>query len=166
LEDGSQNTPSEQVNDAAADAEVELELANLNIATPVEEDEPPKAETPPMVTFADDLDEAATEVGSMVDNEPVVVAAIRPTTFQHSKQHTGLKNMSTGVNWCVTPTTKMEFDQEANDGFGSVKINRPIGVKAQLSPGDTESIDSRMSNGSNKTDQGHMDLKFYHNRLW
>jgi hypothetical protein len=140
-------------------------MANL-LVSPAILDEPKPVTPQHEVKFKDEIDmHDAVEV--IEEPAVFVAAAVRPTNFHHTKQHTGLKNVSTNVNWCVTPTAKMEFDQEQNDGFGSIKINRPIGVKATLSPnGDNESNDSRESNGSNKTDQGYLDLKFYHNRLW
>lgn len=83
---------------------------------------------------------------------------------RYTKQHTGLKNISFGVGAAVMPSGKMEFDQEENEGFGSVKINRPIG-KSGTRHDDTESV---YSNGSQQGGGagGHFDLKFYHNKLW
>lgn len=86
--------------------------------------------------------------------------------FQHTKQHTGLKNVSFNVGAAVTPTDKMEFNQEEPESFGVVKINRPIG-KMPTSADDTDAmsmISSAPSEGL--TDQGYVDLKFYHNKLW
>ncbi|XP_058456967.1 alpha-tubulin N-acetyltransferase [Malaya genurostris] len=88
---------------------------------------------------------------------------------RYTKQHTGMKNMSSGVGAAVTPSAKMEFDQEENEGFGSVKINRPIGkssTKNSLNDNDNESVHSKGSESSHLTEHGHFDLKFYHNRLW
>lgn len=81
-----------------------------------------------------------------------------------SKMHTGQKNISSNVFAAVSPGQKMEFDQVKNEGFGSVKINRPI-----RNPNDKHETDSVMSHDSQNsrlTDQGHFDLKYYHNRLW
>ncbi|XP_055687903.1 alpha-tubulin N-acetyltransferase isoform X2 [Lutzomyia longipalpis] len=93
----------------------------------------------------------------------------RPTHFQHNKQHTGLKNLSFNVGLAVTPTAKMEFDQENPESFGVVKIGRPIGG-VRGSPGtdvgDAASVISGGSGGSHGSDQGFLDLKFYHNKLW
>ncbi|KAL9702024.1 hypothetical protein quinque_005465 [Culex quinquefasciatus] len=90
--------------------------------------------------------------------------------IRYTKQHTGLKNMSSGVGAAVTPSAKMEFDQEENEGFGSVKINRPIGksnTRNSLHSGDdNESVHSKGSDSSHMTEHGHFDLKFYHNKLW
>ncbi|KXJ81657.1 hypothetical protein RP20_CCG018631 [Aedes albopictus] len=90
--------------------------------------------------------------------------------IRYTKQHTGLKNMSSGVGAAVMPSGKMEFDQEENEGFGSVKINRPIGksgTRNSLSgDNDNESVHSKGSDSSHLTDHGHFDLKFYHNKLW
>lgn len=87
-------------------------------------------------------------------------------TFHLSKQHTGMKNRSYGVGMAVTPSGKMEFDQEAREDFGVVKINRPIG-KQPLSPNANEETMSNVSSsGEGLTDQGYYDLKFYHNKLW
>ncbi|XP_073843518.1 alpha-tubulin acetylase isoform X1 [Musca autumnalis] len=91
-----------------------------------------------------------------------------PPTFQLSKQHTGMKNRSYGVGMAVTPTSKMEFDQESREDFGVVKINRPIG-KCALSPSGSHPADdviSTVSSGEGLTEQGYNDLKFYHNKLW
>lgn len=100
-----------------------------------------------------------------------VSATIRkPPTFQLSKQHTGMKNRSVGVGMAVTPSNKMEFDQEDREEFGVLKINRPIGHK--LSPETNqdqqplEDAVSTVSSTEGLTDQGYYDLKFYHNKLW
>ncbi|XP_050076224.1 alpha-tubulin N-acetyltransferase [Anopheles maculipalpis] len=86
---------------------------------------------------------------------------------RYTKQHTGLKNISFGVGAAVMPSGKMEFDQEENEGFGSVKINRPIGKSGTRGSlhDDNESV---YSNGSQPGggSGGHFDLKFYHNKLW
>lgn len=88
----------------------------------------------------------------------------KPTYFPLSKQHTGLKNISYNVGAAVSPTDKMEFDQEEPESFGVLKINRPIG---KTLPVDNTDAVSTMSNGSEGlTDQGYFDLKFYHNKLW
>ncbi|XP_053677670.1 alpha-tubulin N-acetyltransferase [Anopheles nili] len=88
----------------------------------------------------------------------------KPVRF--SKQHTGLKNVSFGVGAAVMPSGKMEFDQEENEGFGSVKINRPIG-KAGGGGSRGDDTESVHSNGSQPgAAGGHFDLKFYHNKLW
>lgn len=94
--------------------------------------------------------------------EPIHVK--KPTHFPLSKQHTGLKNISYNVGAAVSPTDKMEFDQEEPESFGVLKINRPIGRTLQVD--NTDAV-STMSNGSEGlTDQGYFDLKFYHNKLW
>ncbi|EAA11927.5 AGAP005828-PA [Anopheles gambiae str. PEST] len=84
---------------------------------------------------------------------------------RYTKQNTGLKNISFGVGAAVMPSGKMEFDQEENEGFGSVKINRPIGKSGTRGSlhDDNESVHS---NGSQQGGGGHFDLKFYHNKLW
>lgn len=89
-----------------------------------------------------------------------------PARFQHNKQHTGLKNISFNVGAAVSPTDKMEFDQEEPESFGVVKINRPVGkLSPHLDNSDAVStISSIHSEGL--TDQGYFDLKFYHNKLW
>lgn len=75
-----------------------------------------------------------------------------------------MKNISTNVGMAVSPGARMEFDQEKNEGFGAVKIGHPI-RKSHEGHSETDSV---LSNGSRATatDQGHLDLKFYHNRLW
>lgn len=91
---------------------------------------------------------------------------VSPLTPVHAagfnKMHTGMKNISTNVGLAVSPSARMEFDQEANEGFGSVKIGRPIRNSMERH---SES-DSIISDGTRINDQGHVDLKFYHNRLW
>lgn len=80
-----------------------------------------------------------------------------------NKQHTGLKNISSNVGAAVSPSSKMEFDQEEAESFGVVKINRPIGKYEQ--PDDAVSTISSI-NSEGLTEQGYFDLKFYHNKLW
>lgn len=90
----------------------------------------------------------------------------KPSRFQHTKQHTGLKNISFNVGAAVSPTDKMEFDQEAPESFGVVKINRPIG-KSSTNVDNTDAMSTISSmNSEGLTEQGYFDLKFYHNRLW
>lgn len=92
------------------------------------------------------------------------IHAKKPTFFPLSKQHTGLKNISYNVGAAVSPTDKMEFDQEEPESFGLLKINRPIGKTLHVD--NTDAV-STVSNGSEGlTDQGYFDLKFYHNKLW
>lgn len=87
----------------------------------------------------------------------------KPKRFQHSKQHTGLKNISFNVGAAVMPSGKMEFDQEEPESFGVVKINRPVGKAAD----NTDAVSTVSSNNSEGlTEQGYFDLKFYHNKLW
>ncbi|XP_037047490.1 alpha-tubulin N-acetyltransferase-like isoform X1 [Bradysia coprophila] len=94
--------------------------------------------------------------------EPIHIK--KPNHFPLSKQHTGLKNISYNVGAAVSPTDKMEFDQEEPESFGVLKINRPIGKTLQVD--NTDAV-STLSNGSEGlTDQGYFDLKFYHNKLW
>lgn len=81
--------------------------------------------------------------------------------YPHNKMHTGLKNISTNVLVAVSPSNRMEFDQEKNEGFGSVKITRPI-----RNMYDRHETDSIFSDSNRLTDKGHQDLKFYHNKLW
>lgn len=80
-----------------------------------------------------------------------------------NKQHTGLKNISSNVGAAVSPSSKMEFDQEEPESFGVVKINRPIG-KFEQADDAVSTISSINSEGL--TEQGYFDLKFYHNKLW
>lgn len=72
-----------------------------------------------------------------------------------------MKNISTNVGLAVSPSTRMEFNQEKDEGFGAVKIGHPI--RKSLERHETDSI---LSGGSRGTEAGHVDLKFYHNRLW
>lgn len=92
----------------------------------------------------------------------------KPNHFHYNKQHTGLKNISFNVGAAVSPTDKMEFNQEKPESFGLLKINRPIGNKPLLI--DHHRLDqmSAMSptHSEGLTDQGYFDLKFHHNKLW
>lgn len=87
----------------------------------------------------------------------------RPKRFLHTKQHTGMKNISFNVGAAVAPSDKMQFDQEERESFGVVKINRPIG-KSVDNTDNMSTVSSANSEGL--TDQGYFDLKFYHNKLW
>lgn len=83
--------------------------------------------------------------------------------FQPNKKHTGLKNISFNVGAAVMPSNKMQFDQEQPESFGIVKIGKPIG---KLSPNADNTDALSPVNSERLTDQGYMDLKFYHNKLW
>uniref|UniRef100_A0A1B0DF53 Uncharacterized protein n=1 Tax=Phlebotomus papatasi TaxID=29031 RepID=A0A1B0DF53_PHLPP len=129
-----------------------------------EADEEPQAEDDEPEPEPEELAEEKSPVEEVVER-PIFQ---RPTHFQHNKQHTGLKNLSFNVGMAVTPTAKMEFDQEAPESFGVVKIGRPIGgVRGSpgADPSDTASVISAGSGGSH-TEQGFLDLKFHHNKLW
>lgn len=85
--------------------------------------------------------------------------------FQYNKRQTGKKNMSSIV---VGSDNKIEFTQTDDRGFGSVKINRPIGFPSSRTfenLNDSESIHSRDSENS-RTADGFFDLKFYSHPLW
>lgn len=85
--------------------------------------------------------------------------------FQYNKRQTGKKNISSIV---VGSDSKIEFSQTDDRGFGSVKINRPIGFPSSRTfdnLNDTESIHSRDSEHS-RTADGFFDLKFYSHPLW
>ncbi|XP_052565851.1 alpha-tubulin N-acetyltransferase isoform X2 [Culex pipiens pallens] len=141
---------------------------------------PPLVQQPPVGRYA--AKRPSCSMAQIIHNSPNAVST-EPNSQQHTpehpgprkpirytKQHTGLKNMSSGVGAAVTPSAKMEFDQEENEGFGSVKINRPIGksnTRNSLHSGDdNESVHSKGSDSSHMTEHGHFDLKFYHNKLW
>lgn len=112
--------------------------------------------------------------------EPIKQLQSPNQSFHYSKQHTGLKNLSFNVGAAVMPTAKMEFDEEQPASFGNVKINRParklfpdlqphkiIGRKKHIRldlPNPEKLIYSKSA--ENLTDQGYLDLKFYHNKLW
>lgn len=95
---------------------------------------------------------------------PAAYTSPRNPKMPVSKMHTGQKNISSNVFAAVSPGQKMEFDQEKNEGFGSVKINRPI--RNPRDKHETDSVMSHDSQNSRLTEQGHFDLKYYHNRLW
>lgn len=118
-----------------------------------------------------------------VEEEPIKVLQSPNQSFHYSKQHTGLKNLSFNVGAAVMPSSKMEFDQENRESFGVVKITRPVRKEPEFMPrpdGHTiigrkkslrldiplpNRLTSNYSN-NNLTDQGFLDLKFYHNKLW
>lgn len=83
---------------------------------------------------------------------------------RYTKQHTGLKNISSNVGAAVMPSNKMEFDQEERESFGVCKINRPIGGAAPSIADNSDANSTVSSEGL--TEQGYFDLKFYHNKLW
>lgn len=114
--------------------------------------------------------------------EPVRQLQSPNQSFHYSKQHTGLKNLSFNVGAAVMPSAKMEFDEEQPESFGVVKINRQmrkmfptplveshriIGLKKHVRL-DVPKPERLMASKSaeNLTDQGYLDLKFYHNKLW
>lgn len=112
--------------------------------------------------------------------EPIKQLQSPNQSFHYSKQHTGLKNLSFNVGAAVMPSGKMEFDDDEPASFGIVKINRPskklfpnwephpiIGRKKCLRL-DVPHPERLMASKSaeNLTDQGYLDLKFYHNKLW
>ncbi|XP_015042475.2 alpha-tubulin N-acetyltransferase 1 isoform X1 [Drosophila pseudoobscura] len=100
--------------------------------------------------------------------ESIIGENRRPAGFHLSKQHTGMKNRSSGVGMAVMPTSKMEFNQEEREDFGVVKINRPPGHNGHsLGHDNTDAVSTVSSgNGGHLTNEGYNDLKFYHNRLW
>lgn len=112
--------------------------------------------------------------------EPIKQLQSPNQSFHYSKQHTGLKNLSFNVGAAVMPSGKMEFDDDEPASFGIVKINRQskklfpnwephpiIGRKKWLRL-DVPHPERLMASKSaeNLTDQGYLDLKFYHNKLW
>lgn len=112
--------------------------------------------------------------------EPIKQLQSPNQSFYYSKQHTGLKNLSFNVGAAVMPSSSMEFEQDHPESFGTVKINRParnalpkwephkiIGRKKVLRL-DVPNPEKLMASKSaeNLTDQGYLDLKFYHNKLW
>lgn len=85
--------------------------------------------------------------------------------FQYNKRQTGKKNMSSIVVGC---NDKIEFTQTDDRGFGSVKINSPIGFSSSRTYenlNDSESLHSRDSEQT-RTADGFFDLKFYSHPLW
>lgn len=113
--------------------------------------------------------------------EPIKQLQSPNQSFHYSKQHTGLKNLSFNVGAAVMPTGKMQFDQEQPESFGMVKINRPtkaslytwephkiMGRKKELrlDVPNPEKLMMASKSAENLTDQGYLDLKFYHNKLW
>ncbi|XP_022221462.1 alpha-tubulin N-acetyltransferase 1 isoform X2 [Drosophila obscura] len=101
--------------------------------------------------------------------ESIIGENRRPAAFHLSKQHTGMKNRSSGVGMAVMPSSKMEFSQEGREDFG-VKITRPPGYEDHSPGHDNTDAESTVSSGGggagHLTNEGYNDLKFYHNRLW
>lgn len=143
---------SKSVEDIIADIEsVDLSLPLSSAADSIEK--PMKARE---VTFDESSANAITPAQSIPSK----------TWFQPTKQHTGLKNVSSNVGAAVSPSNKMEFDQEQAESFGVVKIGRPIG-KFPTHGDNTDAMSTISSiNSEGKTEQGYFDLKFYHNKLW
>lgn len=87
-----------------------------------------------------------------------------PPTFKLNKQHTGQKNVS---HFTLGDDRKVDYD-EASERYGSItKTVRPIdfhGKSLAVNEDETSSISSKLEH--THTDQGFLDLKFYHNRLW
>lgn len=93
-----------------------------------------------------------------------------PTPYHYNKKQTGKKNQSSNVGLAVNgKDEKIDFDQHNDIGYGASKINRPIGVSSRSNTNeninDNESVNSRDSENTH-TDQGYLDLKFHHSRLW
>lgn len=120
---------------------------------------PAKATPPQHITFRESSPSfVVTRNGNSPSPSPLTP---QNPNYLHNKMHTGLKNISTNVLVAVSPSNRMEFDQEKNEGFGSVKINRPI-----RSFNYRHETDSMVSDSSRINEKGHQDLKFYHNKLW
>lgn len=88
--------------------------------------------------------------------------------FSYNKRMTGKKNLS---NIIVGSDNKIEFDQIEDNGFGVVKINRPIGSHGSRTFEnlyDSDSVHSRDSTTlrDSHTADGFFDLKFYSHPLW
>lgn len=174
--------PAETTNAIPEEAEPEPEI----LADPINEDkqeevadgvgevEMVKRERPAPPSFLKYLGE------ELQIEEPIKHLQSPNQSFHYSKQHTGLKNLSFNVGAAVMPSAKMQFDQEQPESFGIVKINRPaqnallhiephkiIGKKKSLRldvPNPVALVASKSA--ENLTDQGFLDLKFYHNKLW
>lgn len=112
----------------------------------------------------DDILSSAPKEVKFADEESKIEETIKKPS-RYTKQHTGLKNVSYNVGAAVTPTDKMEFDQEERESFGVVKINRPVGKTSNVDNSDAHSTISSVGS-EGLTDQGYFDLKFYHNKLW
>lgn len=149
----------------------EVKTDPVNEAETVEEE---KKDRPVVPSFLKYLGE------ELQIEEPIMHLQSPNQSFHYSKQHTGLKNLSFNVGAAVMPTAKMQFDQEQPESFGVVKINRParnallhfephkiIGKKKSMRldvPNPVAMVTSKSA--ENLTDQGFLDLKFYHNKLW
>lgn len=84
--------------------------------------------------------------------------------FHYNKRQTGKKNISSII---VGSDNKIEFSQTDDRGFGSVKINRPIGYsncRTFDNLNDSDSVNSRDTHSH--TADGFFDLKFYSHPLW
>lgn len=151
----SQHDIAESRNAEAIELESDAEAAAAAVNQPIEEITSPQkgSMSPPSIA-------GSSAVGENFMNMK------KPASFQLSKQHTGMKNISFGVGSAVTPTNKMEFVQESREDFGVVKINRPVGKLHSPPPPDNADAMSTVSSGEGLTDQGYYDLKFFHNKLW
>lgn len=181
-----QNLQFEEDNNASSAPTAEPELPQNSNNDDIEDDlqTQPDIDEPEAST---DLEASTSTMDHATEQEPSSTQHSQPSktpsiagsdnhrpapTFHLSKQHTGMKNRSYGVGMAVTPTNKMEFDQESREDFGVVKINRPVGSKCALSPsashpgGGDDALSTVSSGGEGLTDQGYNDLKFYHNKLW
>lgn len=149
---------------------VHEELSNLQLSEPEailtpepepEEEEEPEPEPEPEQQPEPEPEPEPEE--HQADNNNPLLRKIKT-----GKQQTGMKNMSFGVGAAVTPSNKMEFDQEDRRGdFGVVKINRPHGKMMSPNNDDAMSTSSKATAGGDGfTGQGYYDLKFYHNKLW
>ncbi|XP_030570356.1 alpha-tubulin N-acetyltransferase 1 isoform X1 [Drosophila novamexicana] len=147
-----------------------IELYHLELEREPEPEPEPEPVTEEVITPASPPPKSYTPTPPMVRSPEVVESIIgenrKPPAFQLSKQHTGMKNRSSGVGMAVMPSDKMEFNQPEREDFGVVKINRPLGNEI-TSPGqDNTDAMSIVSSTAGLTDQGFNDLKFYHNKLW
>lgn len=104
-------------------------------------------------------------------------------SFHYNKMHMGLKNLSLNVGAAVTPTTRMEFNLPEKDtakhhieemehkidhhnlGAGITTIEQNSKILSDNNMDDV-SVSSGGSDRSHLTEQGFLDLKFFHNKLW
>ncbi|XP_032290551.2 alpha-tubulin N-acetyltransferase 1 isoform X3 [Drosophila virilis] len=147
-----------------------IEHYHLELERVPEPEPEPEPVTEEVITPASPPPKSYTPTPPMVRSPEVVESIIgenrKPPAFQLSKQHTGMKNRSSGVGMAVMPSDKMEFNQPEREDFGVVKINRPLGNEITSPVQDNTDAMSTVSSTAGLTDQGFNDLKFYHNKLW
>lgn len=171
---------NEELDEDDEEGEGEGETTNAEEVEVERENLPPNSEhrRPSPPSFLKQLGE------ELQLEEPIKQLQSPNQSFHYSKQHTGLKNLSFNVGAAVMPSAKMEFVEEEPGSYGVVKVSRRaarealplvgvphkiIGRKKCLRldvPDPEKFMRAASKSAENLTDQGYLDLKFYHNKLW